>query len=74
MLEGRCPKCGNCVVGEALRFSRNQSCSICGAAFEIFKDGKRVSAGYSPFTAEEYSINQPPNVPTASDKTKDVSS
>ena len=74
MLEGRCRKCGNCVVGEALRFPRNQSCSICGAALEIYEDGKKVSEGYSPFTAENYSINQPPNVPIASDKTKDVAS
>ena len=74
MLEGRCPKCGICVVGEALRFPRNQSCSICGAALEIFKDGKKVSEGYSPFSAEKYNINLPPNVPTASDKMKDVAS
>ncbi len=74
MLEGRCPKCGNCVLGEALRFPRNQSCSICGAALELFENGKRVSEGYSPFTAEKYSINRPSNVPTASDKTKDVAS
>jgi hypothetical protein len=74
MLEGRCPKCGNCVVGEALRFPRNQSCSICGAAFEIFEDGKRVSEGYSPFIAKKYSVNEHPNVPTALDKVKDVSS
>ncbi len=74
MLEGRCPKCGNCVVGEALRFPRNQSCPTCGAAFEIFENGKRLSEGYSPFTAKKYSINRPPNVPTTSDKSKDIAS
>ena len=74
MLKGRCPKCGTKYFGWALRFSRNQSCSNCGAALEIFEDGKRISTGYSPFTAEKYSIDQPPNVPTPSEKTEDVSS
>ena len=71
MLEGRCPKCGCCYAGAVLRFPRNQSCAICGAALEIFKDGKKMSEGYSPFTAEKYHINQPTNVPTFNDKTKD---
>ena len=74
MLEGRCSKCGCCYVGWALRFPRNQSCSSCGAALEIFEDGQRVSEGYSPFTAEKHYINLPPNVPTPSEETKDVSS
>jgi len=74
MLEGRCPKCGCCYIGWALRFPRNQSCSMCGAALEIFEDGKRLSEGYSPFTAEKYSIDQPSNVPTPIDKAKDSSS
>jgi len=73
MLEGRCPKCGCCYVGWALRFPRNQSCSTCGAALEIYKNGKKISEGYSPFTAEEYSAKPPPNVPTPSDITKDSS-
>jgi len=68
MLEGRCPKCGCCYIGWALRIPRNQSCSICGAALVIYEDGKKVSEGYSPFTAEEYSIDQPPGVPTPSEK------
>lgn len=59
MIEGRCPKCGHCYVGWALRFPRNQTCSNCGAALEIFQDGKRISEGYSLFTAEEHSINLP---------------
>ncbi len=74
MLEGRCPKCGCCYAGWALRVPRNQSCSMCGAALEIFEDGKKISDGYSPFTAEEHSIIQPPNVPTSSDITKEGSS
>jgi len=46
---------------------------MCGGAIEIFEDGKRISEGYSPFTAEKYYINLPPNVPTPSDETEDVS-
>ncbi len=74
MLEGRCPKCGCCYTGWALRFPRHQSCSMCDAALEIFEDGKRISEGYSPFTAEEYSTNVPPDVPTPIDKTEDSGS
>jgi len=74
MLEGRCPKCGCCYIGWALRIPRNQSCSICGAALVIYEDGKKVSEGYSPFTAEEYFMDQPPDVPTPSEKTEDIKS
>ena len=74
MLEGRCSKCGCCYAGWALRFPRNQSCSNCGAALEIYEDGKKVSEGYSPFTAEKHTISPPPNVPTPSKETKDISS
>lgn len=74
MLEGKCSKCGCYYYGWALRVPRNQSCSICGAALEIREDGKNIFKGYSPFTAEKYTINQPPEVPTPSDKTKDGSS
>lgn len=62
MIEGRCPKCGACYVGWALRFPRNQSCSNCGAALIIYENGKRVAEGYSPFTAEKYFLNLPGNV------------
>ena len=72
MLEGKCPKCGAKYYGWALRHPRHQTCH-CGAALEITEDG-RTFKGYSPFTAEKYSINLPPNVPTPSDKTKDGSS
>ncbi len=74
MLEGRCPKCGYCCVGEALRFPRNQSCSGCGAALEIFENSKIISYGYSPFTAEKYYINQPSNVPRPGDKARNSGS
>ena len=51
MLEGKCPKCGVHYTGWALRNPRYQSCTYCGAALEITEDGRRVSPGYSPFTA-----------------------
>ena len=34
----------------------------------ITYDGRPVSIGYSPFTAEEYLINLPTNVPSSFDK------
>jgi hypothetical protein len=40
---------------------------------EIFEDGKKISEGYSPFTAEKYSIDQPSNAPAPGDKVKDSS-
>ena len=46
-------------------------CVNCGAAIEVFKDDKKVSDGYSPFTAEEYKIAPPQNAPIPSDKTDD---
>ena len=46
-------------------------CGNCGGALEIFEDGKKVSDGYSPFTAEEYKIAPSQNTPIPSDKTED---
>lgn len=58
-------------MGWALRFPRHQTCPKCGAGLEITEDGRRVFTGYSPFTAEEYSIDVPTNVPLSPDKEKD---
>jgi len=63
MLEGKCPKCGTQYFGWALQWPRHQTCSKCGIGLEITQDGQRVFKGYSPFTAEKYSINLPSNVP-----------
>ena len=71
MLTGKCSKCGWDFYGWKLSFPRGQTCVHCGAAVEIFKDGKKVSDGYSPFTAEEYKIDASQNAPIPSDKTKD---
>jgi transcription initiation factor IIE alpha subunit len=68
MIEGKCPKCGASYFGWALQFPRNQSCSHCGAALKIYKNGELISEGYSPFTAEKYSLNLPSDV-----KEKDTS-
>jgi len=59
MLEGRCPKCGYRYFGWSLRFPQNQSCTKCGSALDIYEAGQRISVGYSPFTAEKYSIDVP---------------
>ena len=74
MIVGKCPKCGCWSLGERLRFPRNQTCSMCGAALEVFEDGKKISEGYSPFTAEKYYIDMPSNVPTPDEIKKDASS
>jgi len=59
MLEGRCRKCGTHLLGWALLNPRNQSCPKCGRALEIMENGKKVSEGYSPFTAKEYKLDLP---------------
>jgi ribosomal protein S27AE len=71
MLKGRCPKCGTYCIGWALRNPRHQTCPKCGAGLEITEDGERVFTGYSPFTAERYSVNLPTNVPPSRNKEKD---
>ena len=73
MIEGRCPKCGRCYVGWALRFPRNQMCSNCGAALEIFRDGIRISEGYSPFTAEKYTVDLPSSTTSTPESVEQVS-
>jgi ribosomal protein S27AE len=60
MLEGKCPKCGARYFGWALRWPRHQTCSRCGNALEITEDGEKAYTGYSPFTAEEYTVIPPP--------------
>jgi len=46
-------------------------CANCGTAIEVFEDGKKISDGYSPFTAEEYQIDTSQNAPIPSEETKD---
>jgi hypothetical protein len=60
MLDSKCLECGACYYGWALRFSRNRTCSDCGAALEIFEDGQLISKGYSLFAAEKHSVNLTP--------------
>ncbi len=71
VLEGKCQNCGYQCVGWALRFVRNQSCPRCGAALEITEDGRRISKGYSPFSAERYSIDVPTNYSPSQNQEKD---
>jgi hypothetical protein len=72
MLEGKCPKCGYYCAGWALQFARHQTCPKCGVGLEIIKNGRRVGTGYSPFTAEKYSINLPDNVSPVPDEEKEI--
>lgn len=68
VLEGKCPKCGTHRIGFALRNPRHQTCPKCGAGLEITNGGRKVSKGYSPFTAERYLLSPPNNAPSADDK------
>jgi len=70
MLEGWCKKCRARYYGWALRFPRNQSCPKCGAALDIYEEGKYVSEGYSLFTADRHVINIPNNAQPPPDKVK----
>ena len=70
MLEGKCPKCGASYFGWALCFPRHQVCLKCGVGLKILKDGKLVSRGYSPFTAEKHLVNLPRRLPSLDDKGK----
>jgi len=49
---GFCPKCGIKRTGHALRIPRYQTCPKCGSGL-IIEDGKYISTGFSPFTADE---------------------
>ena len=55
-----------------MREPRNQTCPICGVGLEITDVGGNVFKGYSPFTAEKYSINLPAKAPAPQDKEKDI--
>jgi hypothetical protein len=58
MLVGKCPKCGVYYFGWSLRNPRHQMCGECGTGLEITENGDQAIKGYSPFTAEEYTINK----------------
>jgi ribosomal protein S27AE len=70
MLEGTCPKCGYHCAGWALRFPQNQMCPKCGTGLELSEGGRKVSTGYSPFTADKYFVDMPSSEPTPQDKEK----
>ena len=72
MLEGKCPKCGSRYFGWALRLPRHQTCPKCGVGLDIIEDGRAVSTGYSPFTAERYLVNPPADVPPVEEKESGV--
>jgi hypothetical protein len=71
MLVGKCPKCGTRYYGWSLKEPRNQMCSTCGVGLEITDDSGNAYSGYSPFTAEEYKIKPPQDVPSLEDRIKE---
>ena len=73
MLDGKCPKCGTRYFGWALRFPRHQTCPKCGVGLDIIEDGKQVSKGYSPFTAEKHSVDAGAGTPSFKDKKQETS-
>jgi ssDNA-binding Zn-finger/Zn-ribbon topoisomerase 1 len=64
MLDGKCPKCAYHCSGWALQFPQNQTCPRCGTGLVITEGGRKISTGYSPFTAEKYVIDAPAKTPT----------
>lgn len=68
MLDGKCPKCAYRCSGWALQFPQNQTCPRCGTGLVITEGGRKVSTGYSPFTAEKYVIDAPSKTPTPTKK------
>jgi len=58
MIEGKCPKCGRKYFGWLLVQPRNQWCRICGVSLLISEDGINFAEGYSPFSAQEYRLNE----------------
>jgi hypothetical protein len=47
-------------------------CSNCGAALQIYQDGKFISEGYSPVTAEKHVVNLPSNASSTSESVEKV--
>ena len=60
--EGRCPKCGLCYQGWALRNPLHQYCPKCGRGLDIRNSDGTISKGYSPFDAERHLQNPPDKV------------
>ena len=71
MIEGKCPKCGYYRLGWALLNPRHQTCPKCGIGLEITEDGRKVTTGYSPFSADRYLTKPPDGVTTADNKKTD---
>ena len=71
MIEAKCPKCGAYYCGWALLNPQHQMCSKCGTALDVYQNGLIIFKGYSPFTAEKYTISPPDNAPPSKQKKKD---
>lgn len=64
MIEGKCSKCGTLRYGWALLNPRYQACPTCGSGLDIYKDGRLVIKGFSPFTADRLDTDKPIDTPT----------
>ena len=71
MLEGKCLKCGTQQIGWALLNLRHQTCPKCGSGFQISDGGRVIYEGYSPFTADEYLLDEPSDVGHPKDEEKE---
>lgn len=56
MIEGKCSKCDTQRYGWALLNPRYQTCPTCGCGLDIYKDGRLITKGFSPFTAERIDV------------------
>lgn len=57
MIEGKCSKCGTLRYGWALLNPRYQTCATCGYGLDIYKDGRLIIKGFSPFTAKRLDVD-----------------
>ena len=73
MIEGKCSRCGMLRYGWALLNPRYQTCPTCGSGLDIYKDGRLVIKGFSPFTADRLDTAEPIDTPSShiKDKEKD---
>jgi len=72
MLEARCPKCGLCYYGWALRNPVHQTCPKCGRLLEIRNSNNTILKGYSPFTTDGYHLKPPKNIVHSKQKDNDI--
>jgi hypothetical protein len=71
MLEGKCPNCGACYYGWALKNPLHKTCLNCGAALEIGESNGYVPTDDLPSSANLRQIKPPPGPNDREDDTHD---